>query len=392
MITIILAALLIVLLAAGALFVYGGFKRSVRRGIRNIAVLFLTTVIAVVAARLVARDYETLPLSSSLIAAAREFLTDFGMYSPLMEAVLNSTVERITYTALIAVFFIILYTIAAVTLTIIDHVNKNYRITAFRHRSFIMSVACALSGGYLIIFTMFVPPVNIIDEGKNIATTFQAVNAITSGDLNTAVENIGIITDTILNTDFIAADKEQRFSLVQSAIAEGAKRQSDPMVSALLSGLTFDSPEEMQEELDKTSELAAMATEAGINFSDLGSAAFKVTAFAMLSDADAFAAKLYSMKNYENIVRMILTTGVREFIGDDSFEYPDDVYIGLDTQDDFAIAIKLVPALIVTSRDENSENRSEENTAQIKSQMETLMNLSFVTPDIYSLFAEHLGI
>jgi hypothetical protein len=389
---VILIAILVILLGAGALFVYGGFKRSVNRGIRNVVVLLFTTIIAVIAARFVSKDYASLPLSGSVLATIRETLTANGMYSAEMETVLNATAERITYTVLIAVFFIILFTIASVTLTIIDHVNKKYRITAFRHRNLITAVCSVLSGGYLVVFALFAPPVNIAAEAANIENTVQTVSAITSGEFGTAIEKIDLITDAIMNTDFIAADKTERFNLVQSAIVAGAARQSDPMVASLLSNLTFDSPEEMQAEMKKTSELVAMAADSGIDLNDIGSATFSVVQLTLLKDADAFAAKVYSMKNYESLVRTILTTGVREFTNDDTFEYPADVKIAPDTQDDFVVAIRLVPEMVTTSKSYNSENRNAENTAKMMEEMNTLRGLGFVTPAIYQKFADYLGI
>ncbi|MDR0974983.1 MAG: hypothetical protein LBL80_04760, partial [Ruminococcus sp.] len=207
MVYIVLFVILATLMFAGSFFVYRGFRMNIARGVRNIFVLLAVTLVSVGTARLFSRDYESLPLSGALLSTIREALTEYGMYNAEMETVLNATVERLTYTLLIAVFFVVLFTIAVVILTVYDHVRKNFRATSFKYRKLANTCFSFLTGFYLILFALFAPPINVAAEAANINSAYDLILMLQDGNFNGAVGSISLITDALMNTSIIAADE-----------------------------------------------------------------------------------------------------------------------------------------------------------------------------------------
>jgi hypothetical protein len=393
MVYIALFVILAALMFAGAFFVYRGFRMNIARGVRNNFVLLFVTLISIGTANFFSRDYESLPLAGAFMDTIREALTDFGIYTPTMETVLNATAQRITYTLLIAVFFVVLFTIAVVSLTIYDHVRKDFRVSAFKHRRIFNTGLSALTGGYLILFALFAPPINVAAEAPIITDVIETVQVIQSGDMDKAMDSISIIADALMNTNIIAADETTRIDLIQSALVAGAAKQSDPMVAALLEGITFNSGDDFKNEAAKMQELIRILALDGITMQMLNQPrGLSFETFRGMTHTTELADALYSMSNYDALVRTILTTGVRTFTGDRSFNYPADMTISPDSKDEFASLLIILPELYNGMELRRAGTLSADDANRLKQDANTLMNYSFISPEAAQKIADYLGV
>jgi hypothetical protein len=164
------------------------------------------------------------------------------------------------------------------------------------------------------------------------------------------------------------------------------------MVASLLSGLTFTTADEIRHEAAKMAELISILAEDGITPQMLTDGNFTVETFRGMTHVEEFTELLYSMKNYESTVRLVLTYGIRVFTGDLNYSYPADVPITADSADDFETAIKLLPDLFDSMMLERSGAMTATQAAVANSNIAKLKGLSFVSNEVFETLEKYIGI
>jgi hypothetical protein len=212
------------------------------------------------------------------------------------------------------------------------------------------------------------------------------------GNFNGAVGSISLITDALMNTSIIAADESARLSLINSAIVAGAARQSDPMVAALLSGLTFTSADDVKREAAKMKEFIDILAQDGITPEMLNQGNFTLETFRQMNHIDELVTCLYSMKSFEPVTRIVLTYGIRIFTGDQSYNYPEDVEITEQSAEDLKTAINLLPFLYESMNKERAGTLTIAQAAEANSYIERLKSLSFMSDEVYKKLESFIGL
>ncbi|MDR0991917.1 MAG: hypothetical protein LBL87_03350 [Ruminococcus sp.] len=337
-----------VLFLSAAFFVFFGFKKSSKRGIRNICIVVGTTLAALLASAI-------LPLGgliSQLTAVAEQSISGFGVDGSLFGSVLSGSIDKLIRQATVSAVFLVLFILSVIAAAIFDHI---YKPNSSKKSSKAVTVICsALSGIYLLAFAFFATPINVAEESDNIQTITTVLTEIDtqSGDYTAALTNADLLIDVLMSTKIVAGNENDKLQLINKAIASGAARSADPMVASLLSGMSFESVDQLKADTHSLTDVMRKLVTAGL--ADLLTGNTSVDNIKKLTeyeDKESLVDTLYSTSFSDPIIHTLMSQGIRTVTGDAAFVYPENVKFTSDTKGDFLTMMNNLTAIYVTAND-----------------------------------------
>jgi hypothetical protein len=365
-----------VLMLSAAFFVFFGFKSSVKRGVRNICIVVGSTLVALLFSAI-------LPLSgitAQITAAAEQGISGFGVDGTIFGDVISSSIDKIVRQAVISAVFLILFIIAVIAAAIFDHVKKPK--SAKKGRRAFTLICSALSGIYLVLFAFLATPINVAAESGNIETVTKVLTDInTGGDYTAALTNADLLIDVLMSTKVISGNETEKLSLINKAIASGAARSADPMVASLLSGMQFESVEQLKSDSQSLTDVMRKLVDAGLAGLLTGNTSLSnIKRLTDYPDKESIVDTLYSTSFSDPIIHTLLSQGVRTVTGDNSFVYPDTVKFTPDTRDDFLSMMNNLTEIYVIANDPAIADKN----SVILPKMAEIKSLPIVPGDVFN--------
>jgi hypothetical protein len=385
-----LIAIIVILLLIGSLYAYFGFRKSVKRGIRNICVLVGVSMLSLIAAAVFPVDLVVTPIADYIKA-----LLDDILDTELLSGVLTLSITNAVKTAVIGSVYIVLFLIAAIVTAIYDLVKKPDTKPSGKKHTFTALIGSAAAGIYLTAFALFAPPVNIASEADNIADALIIVKNIqnaAANDYAAYLLNAEALVRIFIDTNFIAADVNEKIDLVNALLKSAASNMKDPVLSVLLSNIQYNNADELQNDARQITLVMQRLYDAGIT--DLMNGNLSEAVMRKIrdyADKQGLVNDLYSSTNYESLVRTILTSGVRAVTGDPNFVYPENVTITSETADEFlTIMENLTNAYILNA--ELINDYTQEKVNGIYQNVDAIDGLSIVPEEVYEKIRNKLGV
>jgi hypothetical protein len=365
------------LLLSAAVFVFFGFRKSLKRGIRNICIVVGSTLAALLVSAV-------LPLGgiiSQFTSAAEQGISGFGIDGSIFGDLLSGSIDKLIHQAVISAVFLILFIIAIIASAIFDHVKKPKNP---KKGSTAFAVICAaLSGVYLLLFAFFATPINVAEESDNISTIATVLMGIdtVSGDYTVALTNADLLIDVLMSTKIVAGNENDKLLLINKAIASGAARSADPMVASLLSGMEFESVEQLKADSKSLTDVMKKLVTAGLGGLLAGNTSVEnIKRLTEYSDKEELVDTLYSTSFSDPLIHSLLSQGVRTVTGDNSFVYPETVKFTPDTRGDFLSMLNNLTSVYVAANDPAVTDKY----AVIVPKMAEIKALPIVPNDVYN--------
>jgi hypothetical protein len=384
-----LVAMVVLLMLIGSLYTFFGFRKSPKRGFRNLCIIVGASMLSLIVASFLPLSFIVTPITHYI-----ENLLDGVLDIELLRGVLTESLVNAVKTLLIGAVFIVTFLIALIVTIIYDIVKKPPETDKGKSRTALTLIASAGAGIYLVVFAFFAPPINIAAEADNITDAVAVVRSIQAaapGDYAALLINAEQLVRIFISTDFIAADVNEKIELVNSLIKSAAENMSDPVLGALLANIQFNNADEMQNDARQITLVMQRLYDAGITSLMDGNLNYDtVLQIRNYADKDGLISDIYSASNYKTLIMTILTQGVRAVLEDPAFAYPEDVEITPETAGEFRIILDnltnayLINAEIAVEYDYDKADTLYEN-------VEAINGLSLVPNDVYTKIQTKLG-
>jgi hypothetical protein len=312
----------------------------------------------------------------------------------LLREVLAMSLLAAVKTVFIGAVFIVLFIIAAIVTAIYDAVKKPPEQASGKNRTLITIIASFASGIYLAAFALFAPPVNLASEANNIADAIGVVRSLQNaapGDYGAYLLNAEALVRIFIDTDFIAADVNEKIDLVNAIIKSAASNMKDPVLATLLSTIQYNNASELQNDARQITLVMQRLYDAGIT--DLMNGNLSESVIRQIrdyADKQGLVSDIYASTNYQSLIKSILTQGVRAVTDDPDFVYPEDVAITSETADEFlTIMESLTNAYIVNI--ELVSDYTNEKVDELYDNIESIDGLSIVPREVFEKIQTKLG-
>jgi hypothetical protein len=383
-----LIVMVAVLMLIGAFYTFFGFRKSVKRGIRNLCVLVGVSMISLLIASVIPVGIFVTPITHYI-----ETLFEGVLDIELMRGVLVESLINAVRTLLIGSLFIITFIIAAIITAIYDTVKKPAE-KAQKSRTAITLIGSAAAGIYLVLFAFFAPPINIASEADNITDAIAVVDSLSSaepGDYGAYLLNAEKLVRIFISTDFIAADVNEKIELVNSLIKSAAENMTDPVLGSLLANIKFSSADDLQNDAKQVTIVMQRLYDAGITALMDGNLSYDVILqIRNYADKEGLVKDIYAASNYKSLIMTILTQGVRSVLDNPEFAYPETVDITPETSGEFLIILdNLTNAYLLNA--ELGVQYDAAKADKIYQNLEAIDGLSIVPRDVFTQIQSKLG-
>jgi hypothetical protein len=384
-----LIAMIILLMLIGSLYTFFGFRKSVKRGFRNLCVIVGASMLSLLVASFLPLSLIVTPITHYI-----ESLLEGVLDVELMREVLAQSLTNAVKTLLIGGVFTVTFLIALIVTAIYDAAKKPPEDTKGKSSTALTLIASAAAGIYLVVFAFFVPPVNIASEAGNITDAAAVVNSLQNaapGDYAAFLLNAEKLVRIFISTDFIAADVNEKIDLVNSLIKSAAENMSDPVLGSLLANIQFNSADDLQNDAKQITLVMQRLYDAGITALMNGNLDYNtILQIRDYQDKDGLISDIYAASNYKTLIMTILTQGVRAVLDEPEFSYPEAVEVTPETSTEFRIILdNLTNAYLINA--ELSAVYSESKADKLYENIDNIKGLTLIPNDVYVKIQSKLG-
>jgi hypothetical protein len=384
-----LIAMIVLLMAIGSLYTFFGFRKSVKRGFRNLCVIVGASMLSLIFASVLPLSLIVTPITHYI-----ETLLEGVLDVELMREVLAQSLFNAVKTMLIGAVFTVTFLIALIVTSIYDAVKKPPESAKGKSRTALTLIASVGAGVYLVVFAFFVPPVNFASEADNITDAVAVVNSIQSaapGDYGAFLVNAEKLVRIFISTDFIAADVNEKITLVNSLIKSAAENMEDPVLGSLLANIQFNSADDLQNDAKQITLVMQRLYDAGITALMDGNLDYNtILHIRDYPDKDGLISDIYAASNYKTLILTILNQGVRAVLDNPEFAYPETVEVTPETSGEMRVILdNLTNAYLINA--ELATVYSESKADKLYENIENIKGLSLVPDDVYAQIESKIG-